>query len=142
MESTSTYRPKTLEELHRIKQDEDDKKLNIQREGFWYPDKMPIKNSIDPLIKDYFLQKFEFVEKTIHKDIFEKNQTFPTTKYYAGFSKCRICGQANGSEEYDTGKWIWPSGYIHYIREHNVNPSKGFYEYIIKFSDFLKENKI
>lgn len=43
---------------------------------------------------------------------------------YRGFSNCRICGIRNGNSEYTwyTNKEIviFPSGYIHYLKDHNV----------------------
>lgn len=45
---------------------------------------------------------------------------------YRGSSACRICGKMNGSHEYVFGGYRWPSGYRHYIEEHNVEPSEGF----------------
>jgi len=52
---------------------------------------------------------------------------------YKGVSRCRLCGGVNGATEYSYKGWVWPSGLLHYIGEHNVCPSK-------RFRKFLKEN--
>lgn len=50
---------------------------------------------------------------------------------YRGWSNCRLCGQANGSQTYDHAGWQWPSGYAHYLRDHNVRPSAEFAAFIM-----------
>ena len=39
---------------------------------------------------------------------------------YLGGSYCRICEQYNGSAEYEFVGFVWPSGYMHYLEDHNV----------------------
>lgn len=51
---------------------------------------------------------------------------------YRGSSTCRVCSQRNGNEEFSYRNWTWPSGLIHYVRFHNVRPSKPFFNFIIK----------
>lgn len=50
---------------------------------------------------------------------------------YKGLSWCRICECDNGCQEYESGQFVWPSGYSHYIREHNVEVPKDFVDYIV-----------
>lgn len=54
---------------------------------------------------------------------------------YKGWSDCRCCGKHNGSAEYKVTEfgitWQWPSGYKHYIADHNVRPSLAFQEFIL-----------
>ena len=50
---------------------------------------------------------------------------------YRGMSTCRCCKQFNGSSEYHTDKWAWPSGLRHYIEEHNVKPSDDFIKFVM-----------
>lgn len=50
---------------------------------------------------------------------------------YRGFSVCRLCKKGNGSEDFTYQGWTWPSGYAHYIRDHNVRPSLAFQEFIL-----------
>ena len=37
-----------------------------------------------------------------------------------GWSNCRLCGCHNGSFERNDGEFVWPEGYVHYIRDHDV----------------------
>lgn len=40
---------------------------------------------------------------------------------YAGKSRCRICGQENGSTELTDGlHFVWPQGLVHYVEEHGI----------------------
>lgn len=50
--------------------------------------------------------------------------------HYRGWSTCRICGKPNGSAEFEYRGWRWPSGYRHYVAEHNVRPSSEFHAFI------------
>ena len=38
----------------------------------------------------------------------------------AGRSRCRLCGQKNGSLEYTDGEYVWPEGLAHYVADHAV----------------------
>jgi hypothetical protein len=49
---------------------------------------------------------------------------------FRGFSLCRLCGCRNGSVEYRLGDWRWPSGYRHYVADHDVRPSRDFERFI------------
>lgn len=41
--------------------------------------------------------------------------------YAAGFSRCRLCGIANGSAELTDGTdFVWPEGLAHYVEAHDV----------------------
>jgi hypothetical protein len=37
-----------------------------------------------------------------------------------GCSPCRICGAANGFEEFTDGTYLWPEGLAHYVLDHAV----------------------
>jgi hypothetical protein len=41
-------------------------------------------------------------------------------RYFMGFSPCRICGKHNGSAELTDGRFAWPEGLSHYVRDHHV----------------------
>ena len=41
---------------------------------------------------------------------------------WKGWSTCRICGKMNGSTCLKNGKFVYPSGYAHYIIDHNIMP--------------------
>lgn len=55
---------------------------------------------------------------------------------YRGFSKCRVCGCPNGSEEYivawnKKGIYTIPSGYLHYLESHSVKPPQDFIDFCV-----------
>jgi hypothetical protein len=99
----------------------------MNREGFWRSSHTPLgrealpwpqpDNSSWPGRKD-FLAKLSQIEEVASK------------VEYRGFSGCRLCKCINGSSEYQTRAWSWPSGYRHYIEEHNVRPSLAFEEWV------------
>jgi hypothetical protein len=39
---------------------------------------------------------------------------------YKGSSRCRLCGCRNGSQTLYLNGYAFPSGYFHYINEHNI----------------------
>jgi hypothetical protein len=50
---------------------------------------------------------------------------------YRGKSSCRLCGGANGHVAFRLLEWEWPSGYRHYILDHDVRPSADFEWFIL-----------
>lgn len=100
------------------------------REGFWRPIvggasllPGPIPNEKPWRGKSLFLKALEAAES-------ESSELA-----YRGWSTCRLCGEHNGSKEHTLTRsgrdWIWPSGYYHYIKVHNVRPSLAFQEFIL-----------
>ncbi len=47
---------------------------------------------------------------------------------WMGYSCCRICGGFNGTADNSDGEWVWPSGLIHYVRDHDVRLPTEFVE--------------
>jgi hypothetical protein len=45
---------------------------------------------------------------------------------YRGFSRCRLCGEPNGSSELTDGSWVWPEGLAHYVEDHYVRLPEAF----------------
>lgn len=93
------------------------------REGFWYSSHERHLPSPVPHAKPFEGQDEFLVALT-------KKEAKAQVTSYKGFSRCRICGNANGSEEYSIGGWKWPSGYRHYVEVHNVVPSPKFKAFI------------
>ena len=62
----------------------------------------------------------EFIEKL------EKVQERAEILHTRGWSDCRLCQTPNGSAEYRYNGWAWPEGYMHYLVDHRVHPSKDF----------------
>lgn len=50
---------------------------------------------------------------------------------YKGSSTCRLCGKNNGSREHKFGGYVIPSGYIHYLEQHNVAVDPRFEKYFM-----------
>jgi hypothetical protein len=51
---------------------------------------------------------------------------------WRGLSSCRLCGVHNGSTCLTDGTYVWPSGFSHYIREHNVRPPDDFIQHVLQ----------
>jgi len=89
-----------------------------------YPDCPDVKDFIDP--------NWEERERNIVINYLEAGEE---KKAWCGCSTCRICGKwNNGSTCLTDGKWIWPEGLSHYLREHHVKPPQEFVDYVLKKS--------
>jgi hypothetical protein len=59
-------------------------------------------------------------------------------KAYFGYSTCRVCGQSNGSKEFNVSSdditFTFPDGIYHYYADHGVMPSDEFYGFIMKLN--------
>lgn len=93
-----------------------------RREGFWRssmePDlPMPVAD-VDWPQRDAFLTRFAQVEGKARR------------LAYRGMSRCRVCGKSNGCETLSYRNWEWPSGFLHYLRDHGVKPSDDFIAFI------------
>lgn len=60
----------------------------------------------------------------------DKKEKSARVMRYRGWSTCRLCGCGNGSNAYLFGGWLWPSGFRHYLEEHNVKPSQDFIDFL------------
>jgi hypothetical protein len=103
----------------------------VKRESYenimpWETDwpNIPIENSAngnqDDIIK-LLLLKQEFIDAGNGGQM----------KHYFGISMCRICNKPNGCSEYSIDGFVWPSGYIHYLQNHNVMCEPIFKNYLI-----------
>lgn len=101
----------TPEEYHHL--------LKINKEDFSYP--WPVSESKKWKGK----KKNEFLRK-----LFQVEQKAKEWRY-SGHSNCRFCSIRNGSGEFDYKNFLWPSGYSHYIEEHDVFPDLDFYNMIM-----------
>jgi hypothetical protein len=56
---------------------------------------------------------------------------------YRGYSNCRLCKKINGSTEYTLTKdgvtFNFLEGLIHYYKDHMVQPSDEFYDFIMNY---------
>lgn len=92
-----------------------------------YPYPLPSKE----ILNSKFLEKIEKIEEKI------QNGKIGETSNQKGPSYCRICDNKRLSSEecnfiYKKIKYYFPSGILHYYKEHNVNPSKEFEEAVMK----------
>jgi len=94
--------------------------------GFW-----SVHDDEDKYIAPQLLVDEEWEKE--HKDkIIEYLKNGNICARYMGFSRCRFCGNINGSSDYTDGKWIWPTGLAHYVEEHNIRLPKEFVDYMKK----------
>jgi hypothetical protein len=49
---------------------------------------------------------------------------------WRGWSNCRMCGNKNGSSCVGDDKFIWPSGFAHYVNQHGVRPPREFIDHV------------
>lgn len=57
---------------------------------------------------------------------------------YFGNSKCRICGRSNGCQDMTDEAYVWPSGYAHYVEDHDVKPPDAFITHCFERLGFRK----
>jgi len=58
----------------------------------------------------------------------------PVCRIWRGRSYCRFCQCANGSKCLSDGKYIWPSGFAHYVQKHDVRPPQDFIDHALRGS--------
>ena len=121
--------------------------------GYWFSYDQP--NLPDPGT----LVKIDFDPNHINHIIYLLENAKTMSFSQMGFSWCRFrCGSLNmGNREMTNGKYIWPQGLVHYVKEHKIilpfdfleSLSNDFYEinegYIIDYNfwiDFCNKNKI
>jgi len=97
-------------------------------EGFWRsrdePDlPMPIAD-VDWDRRDAFIASLRSLETRARRTAFK------------GSAPCRLCDRrSNGSETLTFAGWRWPSGYMHYVRDHGVKPSTRFERFVFDNAD-------
>ncbi len=93
-------------------------------EGFWFSKQEP--GLPKPIPKPGWSKKKQFLDAL---DLLESKTEAIA---YRGFSTCRLCGIPNGCQEFERQGWKWPNGYLHYVRDHDVRPSKEFQEFVFE----------
>jgi hypothetical protein len=110
----------------------------VLREGFWhggYEKGLPKPISLERAWtgKKEFLKALTKVESRARRNL------------YRGWSTCRVCEKKNGSAEFSirmfSMKWMWPCGFAHYVKEHNVRPSLAFQTFITEAANTLREKE-
>ncbi len=54
-------------------------------------------------------------------------------------SECRICGEVNGSAEFNDDTFAWPEGLAHYVLDHRVRLPKDFVDHALRRLRGFKE---
>ena len=96
--------------------------------GYWKRIKSEKSDLPWPIENSFTLSEEE--KEVFLKELKRKESKSGITRY-RGISLCRICEQTNGNAEYSLDDWCWPSGYMHYIQEHDVQPDEEFYKWIM-----------
>ena len=107
------------------------------KEGFWYNEDKENKNYPEP--KPTEDKKWKKKKKFFLNLLYE-TESFPfvTCRGLKGWSNCRICSERNGSDTFFYKGWEWPSGFSHYIEEHNIKPSKEFIDFIKLYGTLIR----
>ena len=97
--------------------------MNVKTKvGFWPENPVEAKVHLGKLVDPSFriCADYEVVKWFL---------THPTNRVsYRGWSNCRICGCMNGTEDYERAGFVWPSGYLHYITQHDIRPPQHLIE--------------
>lgn len=78
----------------------------------------PFLDRVDPEFHPDFAVKLRCLESKLEPEL------------YRGWSMCRVCDKPNGSGEFAHAGFTWPSGYVHYIEEHGINPPDDFIDMV------------
>lgn len=102
----------------------------ILREGFWSDHEDGNKNLPKAIAKEKAWKgKRKFLAAL------SKVEHRAQCTHFKGWSNCRCCEKKNGSNEFKLRRlgciWIWPSGFSHYVEEHNIRPSLAFQDFIL-----------
>jgi hypothetical protein len=107
----------------------------VKRIGYWRNEQRP--ELPDP--SDFVDAEWDEHERDEVASFFD---CATVVKTYMGRSTCRICGIQNGSVEYSDGTYLWPEGFAHYIREHNVRPPEELLSAVRERCEELNEIEI
>lgn len=96
----------------------------LKNEGFWCEE-----SEKDFIFKELpFPKEGEMSQEEI-SEFLPKLQTLEKKSkqvHYMGYSKCRLCGELNGTKTIYDETFAWPEGLKHYIEKHGVKPSAAF----------------
>jgi hypothetical protein len=97
---------------------------NFPKVGFWSFEDEP--DLPDP--REYVDTKWDRDELT--RVVAYLDAAYFTDYVYFGYSTCRFCGLTNGTHDLTDGTFIFPEGFVHYLRDHSVRPADEFLEHI------------
>lgn len=73
----------------------------------------------------------EFERASFIEALYSLESSDANKREFRGVSRCRVCGEVNGSDEFFTDDFRWPEGYVHYIATHEVKPPADFIAYAL-----------
>ncbi len=85
-------------------------------------------NNILPNPKDYIDTSWDICERNKIINYLENGKRLAM---YLGLSPCRICNGYFGSKDLTDNVYIWPEGFVHYLKEHGVKPPQEFIEHVL-----------
>lgn len=108
------------------------KKSGLKRVGFWWSDLEPDL----PHPRDFVDPDWDASERK--KVIAYLKQSYELHRY-KGLSWCRLgcpgIPRDIGSLDLTDGVWVFPQGFIHYVRRHKLKPPEAFLDHI-RANDF------
>ena len=87
-----------------------------QREGFWY-------SKAEPQYPKPAARERKWAGQTAFVEALTKVQKRANVSQSKGKAPCRICRTPHGAATYNILNWAWPSGFMHYVVDHNVKPA-------------------
>lgn len=105
--------------------------------GYWRTSKdvFTDENSHYPAVEDYIQPGWwdtiygcfmgHYTANMVHSKelkaiVIEYLNSFERINNLKGYSFCRVCDCRNGTAEQSDGDYLWPEGYTHYIKGHDV----------------------
>ncbi|AKF11327.1 hypothetical protein DB32_008476 [Sandaracinus amylolyticus] len=93
--------------------------------GYWRSVNERDSSLPDP--RDFIDPEWDGAERDVVVDYLRQGRRMAA---FHGFSRCRLCGSTNGSQELTDFTYVWPEGYAHYVAEHGVKPPEEFVEHV------------
>ncbi|WSS21448.1 hypothetical protein OG519_18535 [Streptomyces sp. NBC_01190] len=97
--------------------------MNLRLLGYWRSEGAP--DLPDPLAMVDV--SWDESERLVVSDYLDHGQV---ARNFMGSSRCRICGESNGSSELTDGEYVWPTGLSHYVFAHSVRLPGEFMEHL------------
>jgi hypothetical protein len=104
---------------------------NLKRVGFWWSPEEPKL----PHPREYIDQSWDSLERD--RAISYLEQSYHLTRFSLGYSWCRFgCKSKSemGNGECTDGVWLFPEGFLHYVRHHAVIPPHEFLAHMRKMN--------
>ncbi len=116
--------------------DKPGKKLGVKAIGFWAESSSPAtcyyaqRGMWLPWPEDFIDPSWDSQERERVASYLDQA---PDVEHWMGFSGCRFknCDcRDNGASDKSDGTYLWPEGFSHYVRAHNVKPPDEFIQHV------------